>query len=624
MASHSLTVGFNVGNAGRNLVFKDASRSTTGKHVASPNTRGAIVSSSPIDPTPDVLPVLNSEFAMGNTSNTPPTSQAYGRNLRLPVSPKSVLKSLVMGLALFAKGVSALNIPNCTGPAEGVPFYESNICGPGNSYINGCNISSNLQSNMNALYENSPFRVNGTNVLYPNMTGVNLTEFHFGLSTYLELVELQSAGTVNGCNDQGEEVLQDYCLPYVCKVYNDYVELVGKTLAPSSFPTSFVEPEEVIKLSVGNASLGSLGVFIFYQLLLLGIDMCFSRSQKVEEDEQVGDDGRVIRSTLDIIKDRIGAGDGTDFQKRSVAKEIVTEYLKDINHLKRKYFVKNYGSIVLKVALGCVSAFRDANSDECSYDKQPSSMISNYFLMGAAAEFLFSKLDQRFWSEQCSKLITNSRVINTASSDGNLANSLAEVLVKATDAADDKKIEQFIDIVHSPVQLADMGKMWAHVVPILFSVCLFSATDESFSTCEDNQFNKELYWGLPLALVLFKGVLDVFCYPTELSVQKKSELKRFANEKAPIRQQANVGLGNSQELQPLMTVHGSTQDDSNGDLEVGMPSSSSISTSIVNHEKKADEIVDEGGGKPKIVPSVAESKESTSNVERPGRFDIES
>ena len=70
--------------------------------------------------------------------------------------------------------------------------------------------------------------------------------------------------------------------------------------------------------------------------------------------------------------------------------------------------------------------------------------------------------------------------------------------------------------------------MWAHVLPILFSVCLFSATAEKFSTCEDDRFNKDLFWALPMVLALVKGLFDVFCYPTELAVHKKDELGRFA------------------------------------------------------------------------------------------------
>ncbi|MEC8678507.1 MAG: hypothetical protein VXX85_06610, partial [Candidatus Margulisiibacteriota bacterium] len=232
MALHSLTGDSRVGNVRRRPVVENPSKSSS-KGNASSSTSSVIVNSRPINAKPDVQPVPDLKSAMV----VRPTSRTPARGFRLPVSPKSILKSVAMGLALFAKGVSASNIPNCTGPAEDVSFYALNICGDGNRFIDGCVFSNSLQDNMDALYVNSPSKVNGTNMFEPNMTKVNFTEYGFNLPTYLELVGLQSAGTVNGCNDQEQHYLQDYCLPYVCKVYNDFVDLVGQTLAPSPSPT---------------------------------------------------------------------------------------------------------------------------------------------------------------------------------------------------------------------------------------------------------------------------------------------------------------------------------------------------------------------------------------------------
>jgi len=526
MASYSLMVGSNVG---RGTILKDASRSTTGKKVASPNTSGASVSSRPINPKLDVQPVPDSEFAMVYTSKTPRTSQAYGRNLRLPITPKSVLKPLVMGLALLSgKGMAE----PCDDPPK--TFYERDLCGVNNSYTSGCNVDSRFfilgsqmlphQSNGNCTKDDGTIFP----LFQPNSINATCTDWQL-----LNEVKSQSIVGVNKCNSN---YLMTYCVPWLELALNQSHNLsecangtvLPPTLSPTQPPTP---PEDRIRLSVGDFSLGSLGTLIFCQLLFLGIDMYFSKSQKVESHNGVG--------TVDYIKNRI-----RDEDKYGSAKDVVQTRIKAINErLQRKYFTKNLISTWIKVALGIASAVIDAN--ECDYGKRPSSMISNYYFMSAVVDFLTTKFDQKAWTECLS-----GHGYNAITNDC-LEDQLATVLVKAKDGNDDQTIEQFINIVHSSVELADMVKMGMHVLPILFSVCLFSATAEKFSTCEDDRFNKDLFWALPMVLALDKGLFDVFCYPTELAVHKKDELGRFAVRILDDESGADIELDNLEE-QPLI------------------------------------------------------------------------
>ena len=378
MASHSLMVGSNVGNVGRSTVLKDASRCTTGKHVASPNTRGVTVSSSPINDKPDVPPVLHSEFAMVNTSKTPPTSQAYGRNLRLPVSPKLILKSVVMGLSLLlGKGMAE---PCGESPKT---FFGVDFCGVNNSFTGSCNVDGLFFIFYSLM---SPPQPNGNctkddgtifPLFQPNSINGTCTDWQL-------LNEVKSQSIVNGHNCDANR-LMNYCVPWLEFALNQSLnqsQCLGNITNFNSMTnsTSNVESEESMTLSLDDFTQFSLVSLISFQLLLLVSDICFSRSKNVEKNERV--------STVANLKERIGDG-GPDFQKMN-ANEIAREYLQAINErLTRKYFVKDYASSLVKAGLGIPLAIIRSRSGECIYENQPSSMISNYFLMAAVVDFFY-------------------------------------------------------------------------------------------------------------------------------------------------------------------------------------------------------------------------------------------
>ncbi|MEC8677933.1 MAG: hypothetical protein VXX85_03670, partial [Candidatus Margulisiibacteriota bacterium] len=285
----------------------------------------------------------------------------------------------------------------------------------------------------------------------------------------------------------------------------------------------------------------SLVSLISFQLLLLVSDICFSRSKNVEKNERV--------STVANLKERIGDG-GPDFQKMN-AKDIAREYLQAINErLTRKYFVKDYASSLVKAGLGIPLAIIRSRSGECIYENQPSSMISNYFLMAAVVDFFTSKFDQKAWTECLSGHGYN------AITNANLVHQLATVLVEAKNDTNtgDQTIQDFIDIVHSPVKLMNMWKMVAHVLPIAVpATFLILLNREEYSTCKDDRYYKDLFWALPLAMAVFKGVFDMFLYPTELAVHKKDELGRFADRILGDGSGADPELGNG-ERAPLMAA----------------------------------------------------------------------
>mgnify|MGYP001277634809 CR=1 FL=1 len=93
MVLHSLTENSRVGNVGPRLDVAPSSKSSS-KGNASSNTSGPIVNLRPINSNPDVPPVSDSEFPMVGEL----TSRTSARGVRLSVSPKSILTSLLVGL----------------------------------------------------------------------------------------------------------------------------------------------------------------------------------------------------------------------------------------------------------------------------------------------------------------------------------------------------------------------------------------------------------------------------------------------------------------------------------------------------------------------------------------------
>ena len=206
--------------------------------------------------------------------------------------------------------------------------------------------------------------------------------------------------------------------------------------------------------------------------------------------------------------------------------------------------------------------------------------------------FFTSKFDQKAWTECLSGHGYN------AITNANLVHQLATVLVEAKNDTNtgDQTIQDFIDIVHSPVKLMNMWKMVAHVLPIAVpATFLILLNREEYSTCKDDRYYKDLFWALPLAMAVFKGVFDMFLYPTELAVHKKDELGRFADRILGDGSGADPELGSDEERDPLIEVRVADGEGSGGhndfELEI-MPDRQATRTEQVHQggRQQAEEI----------------------------------
>ena len=465
-------------------------------------------------------------------------------------------------------------------------FYENDFCGVNNPHTSGCNVDSRffiLGSQMLPPQPNGDCTEDDGSIFrlfQPNSINGTCTDWQL-------LNEVKSQSIVDGYNCDANR-LMFYCVPWLEFALNQSLnqsQCLGNITNFNSMTnsTSNVESEESMTLSLDDFTQFSLVSLISFQLLLLVSDICFSRSKNVEKNERV--------STVANLKERIGDG-GPDFQKMN-ANEIAREYLQAINErLTRKYFVKDYASSLVKAGLGIPLAIIRSRSGECIYENQPSSMISNYFLMAAVVDFFTSKFDQKAWTECLSGHGYN------AITKANLVHQLATVLVEAKNDTNtgDQTIQDFIDIVHSPVKLMNMWKMVAHVLPIAVpATFLILLNREEYSTCKDDRYYKDLFWALPLAMAVFKGVFDMFLYPTELAVHKKDELGRFADRILGDGSGADPELGSDEERDPLIEVRVADGEGSGGhndfELEI-MPDRQATRTEQVHQggRQQAEEI----------------------------------